>query len=68
MATSLIQPTVPLGDSLAATGYDLLIGGALGLVLVLVDRVLTGRGRRAASPTVVDVTERPEPARFAPLL
>ena len=68
VATSLIQPTVSLGDSLAATGYDLLIGGALGLILVLVDRVLTGRGRRAASPTVVDVTERPEPPRFAPLL
>ncbi len=67
VATSLIQPTTPFVNSVSATGYDVLIGGLLGLVLVLFDRILTGRGRRAAA-TVIDVTERPEPARFSPLL
>ncbi len=67
VATSLIQPATPFVESVSATGYGLLIGGLLGLVLVLIDRVLTGRGRRAAA-AVVDVLERPEPPRFAPLL
>ena len=67
LATSLLQPTTPFVDSVAASGYDLLIGAALGLVLVQFDRLLTGRGRRAAS-IEVEVAERPEPPRFAPLL
>jgi hypothetical protein len=66
VATSLIQPDTPLADSIAATGYDVLIGGVLGLVLVLLDRLLTGGGRRAAAAK--EATERPEPARLAPLL
>jgi hypothetical protein len=67
VATSLIQPTTPFVDSITATGYDLVIGGLLGLVLIGLDRLATGRGRRAAT-MVDDPLERPEPARFAPLM
>jgi hypothetical protein len=67
VATSLIQPTTPFVDSITATGYDLVIGGLLGLVLIGLDRLATGRGRRAAT-MVDDPLERPEPPRFAPLL
>ncbi len=68
VATSLIQPLTPLGDSLAATGYGIVIGGALGMILVAVDRVLTGPGGRRVESTSPGDVERPEPPRFAPLL
>ncbi len=68
VATSLIQPTASLVDSAAATGYDLVIGAVLGWLLVLADRLLTGGGGRRARSIAPDLTERPEPRRFAPLL
>lgn len=65
VTSSLIAPG-SLANSLQATGYGVLIGGLLGLVLILFDRLLTkGGGRRADSSADVD---RPEPRRFAPLL
>ena len=67
VATSLIQPTTPFVDSITATGYDLVIGGLIGLVLVGLDRLATGRGRRASTLSD-DSLERPEPPRFAPLM
>jgi hypothetical protein len=67
VATSLIQPATPFVESVSATGYDLLIGALLGLVLVGADSLLTGRGRRSRSDDV-GVVERPEPPRFAALL
>jgi hypothetical protein len=67
VATSLIQPSVAFVDSVLATGYDLVIGGFLGLVLVALDRLATGGGRRASAMSD-DSLERPEPPRFAPLL
>jgi hypothetical protein len=67
VATSLIQPTTPFVDSIAATGYDLVIGGFLGLVLIGLDRLATGRGRRASAMSD-DSLERPEPPRFVPLM
>jgi hypothetical protein len=68
VATSLIQPMTPLVDSVAATGYGIVVGGALGLLLVAVDRLLTGRGGRRVQSTSPGDAERPEPPRFAPLL
>ncbi len=68
VATSLIQPTTSLVDSAAATGYDLVIGAALGWSLILADRLLTGGGGRRSRSIAPDLTERPEPPRFAPLL
>jgi hypothetical protein len=67
VATSLVRPTVGLTEVAAATGYNLVIGGAIGLLLIAVDRVLTGSGRRARSPGAVD-PERHERRRFSPLL
>ena len=67
VATSLIQPDTSLEEAMQATGYDVLIGGAIGLILVGLDALLTGGGRRAQTPDQVDVV-RPEPPRFAPLI
>jgi hypothetical protein len=67
VATSLIEPATPFVDSVAATAYNVVIGGLLGLVLVLLDRLLTGGGRRAADDAV-ELADRPEPTRFAPLM
>jgi hypothetical protein len=68
VATSLLQPSVPLVDSVSATAYGLVIGGVLGLGLAGLDRLLAGSGGRRARGNLVDTDERPEPARFAPLL
>jgi hypothetical protein len=67
VATSLVRSTVDLAEAAEATGYNLLIGGAIGLALIGVDRLLTGSGRRAHSPGAVD-PERHERRRFSPLL
>lgn len=67
VATSLVQPSIPFHEAAEATGYNLLIGGALGLLLIGVDRLLTGSGHRSRSVGGVG-SERPEPARFARLV
>ncbi|MGH3447274.1 MAG: hypothetical protein ACRDP4_06595, partial [Nocardioidaceae bacterium] len=67
VATCLVRPLLSPSASMAATGYDLAIGAALGLMLVGVDRLLTGTGRRARR-RLVGENERPEPARQAALL
>lgn len=68
VTSSLIQPGTPLHEAMLSTGYDVLIGLAIGSILVLVDRLLTQPGgRRADALTDVD-PERPEPPRFAALM
>lgn len=67
VATSLVQPSVGLAEAAESTGYNLLIGAALGLVLVGVDRLLTGTGRRSRVTGGVD-PQRPEPSRTARLM
>ncbi|MDP9318008.1 MAG: hypothetical protein M3O94_02825 [Actinomycetota bacterium] len=67
VATSLVGPSLTLEKVAEATGYNLLIGVVLGLVLISVDRLLTGTGRRSHVPGGPD-TERPEPSRAARLL
>jgi hypothetical protein len=67
VVTAFVQKGAEPLPTLAATGYNLVIGTALGFLLMTLDRLLTGRGRRARSEDVPD-SERPEPARFAPLL
>ncbi len=68
VAASLAQPSLPLIESLRATGYDAVIGAALGLLLIAADRLLTGRGGHRVTRVVEAEAERPEPSRFAPLL
>jgi len=67
VATSLVQPRIGLGEGLTATGYDAVVGAVLGLLVVALDRLLTGAGGRRAQ-TIPAALARPEPARFAPLL
>jgi hypothetical protein len=67
VVTAFVQEGAEPLPTLAATGYNLAIGTALGFVLMSLDRLLTGRGRRARSEGDLDA-ERPEPPRFAPLL
>ena len=67
IATSLVQPSVGLAEAAGATAYNLVIGSALGLVLISIDRLLTGTGRRLRLPGGVDL-ERPEPGRLDPLI
>ncbi len=66
VAASLVQPRIGFVEGLTATGYDVVVGAVLGLLVVALDRLLTAGGRRVqVSATAPD---RPEPARFAPLL
>ena len=67
VATAFVQKGADPGPTLLATGYNLVIGAAIGLLLIGIDRLLTGTGRRARDHGDRDV-DRPEPARFAPLL
>ena len=67
VATSLIYSATPVAQSAIATGYDVAVGAVLGLVVVAVDRVVTGPGGRRAHSAAGEL-ERPEPPRFAPLL
>lgn len=68
VATSFAEQRIGLGESLAATGYGVVIGTVLGLVIVAVDQLLTGPGDRRAQARDPQIAERPEPARFEPLL
>jgi hypothetical protein len=67
VATSLAQRSVALREVAESTGYGFVIGCALGLVLVGLDRLLTGLDRRSRVAGGAD-TERPEPARVASLV
>jgi hypothetical protein len=69
ITSSLVYPDVGLGSAMASTAYDVAIGLGVGLLVVFVDGVLTtgGGGRRADATRDAD-SERPEPARFTPLL
>jgi hypothetical protein len=67
LATIVDPAATPFVDSFAASAYDLVIGGSLGLLLLLLDRLLTSkRGRR--SDVGPDAALRPEPPRFDSLL
>lgn len=67
VATAFVQKDADLWRTLLATGYNVVIGAVIGLLLVGIDRLLTGSGRRARMHGDSG-TDRPEPARFAPLL
>ncbi|HEX6149153.1 hypothetical protein [Nocardioides sp.] len=68
IAQALTDPGMTRQESVAALGYALIVGLALGTVLIRADLALTGkrgrRGRRAEEAAAI----RPEPARIEPLL
>jgi hypothetical protein len=68
ITSSLIYPDTGLGSAMASTAYDVAIGLGLGLLVVFVDGLLTGGGGRRADATRDLDADRPEPARFTPLL
>jgi hypothetical protein len=68
LTSSLVDPTRSTVDSLAATGYGVLFGGLLGLVVVAIDRILTGPGGRRVRKPTGDAVHRPEPDRLRPVL
>ncbi len=68
VAGGLMRPKVDLLEAGLTVGYSVLIGLALGYLVIRIDLALTAprgsRGRRAEEATAL----RPEPARRAPLL
>ena len=68
VTSSLIYPDVTVGSAMASTAYDVVIGLLIGLLVVWVDGLLTGGGGRRADATGDLDADRPEPARFTPLL
>jgi hypothetical protein len=68
VATSLVGPTVELGQALLSTLYSVLVGLVLGFLVWRLDRLLTGpRGKRARGAERA-LPPRPEPSRAGPLL
>lgn len=71
IATSLVQPTISLPDSVRSSAYNLVIGAVVGLALVGLDGWLSSLRHSPVSSTVpaeLGENTRPEPSRFAPLL
>lgn len=68
IASSLVNPAVELSEIALSVGYGLVVGLAIGFVVIRLDLALTGssgrRGRRAEEAAAL----RPEPARTRPLL
>lgn len=68
VASSLADPTIELREILLGTGYALLVGVALGWILVRIDLALSGnRGARRRADELASAV-RPEPRRTAALL
>lgn len=68
LTSSLIDPSRTLGGSFAATGYGVLFGGLLGLVVMGLDRLVTGPGGRRVRTPTGEAAHRPEPTRQSRVL
>lgn len=66
VATSLVNPSTSLVESSLAVLYALLVGLVVGFLLIRVDLLLSGTGRRRGSRA--DAAAGVEPARTRPLL
>ena len=66
IATSLVNTSVSVLESSLAVLYGIVVGLVIGFVLIRVDLLLSGTGRRRGTNTQAEV--RPEPARNRPLL
>ncbi|THV11276.1 hypothetical protein E9934_13200 [Nocardioides caeni] len=67
-ATALANPAVTFTEAFLSIVYGLLIGLAIGWVLIRLDLALTGNRGRRSRVAEQAAAVRPEPARFAPLL
>jgi len=68
IATSLVQPRVEVSEALLAAGYNVVIGAALGLLIVALDRLIAGSGGRRVRSRGHEGARRSEPGRLQPLL
>lgn len=68
IATSFVQPRIDLGEALLASGYDVVIGAVLGLLIVVADRLIGGPGGRRIQTQGRAGERRSEAPRFEPLL
>ncbi|GAB3200874.1 hypothetical protein GCM10027062_21530 [Nocardioides hungaricus] len=68
IATALVNPAIELSEAALSVGYGLVVGLAIGFVVIRLDLAVTGssgrRGRRAEEAAAL----RPEPPRTRPLL
>lgn len=68
ISMSLVQPRIQVAAALLASGYDIAVGAALGLLIVAADRVIAGSSGRRIQSQGHAGEPRTEPARFDPLL
>lgn len=68
ITTSPVQLRVELWEALLATGYNVVIGAVLGLLIVAVDRLVAGSGGRRIQSQGRAGARREEPGRLQPLL
>lgn len=67
-ATALANPAVSVSEATLSVVYGLVVGLALGWVLIRLDLALTGNSGRRSRSAEQAAAVRPEPGRFAPLL
>ena len=68
VATSLLNPSVPLTEAALVLAYSLALGLAIGYAVVRADAYLTGTRGRRARQLEEQAAHRPEPARTEALL
>jgi hypothetical protein len=66
IATSLVNTSVSVVESSLAVLYGIVVGLAIGFLLIRIDLLLSGTGRRRGSRAQAEA--RPEPPRTRPLL
>jgi len=67
ITTSLVQPRIEPEEALLAAGYNVVIGAALGLLIVALDRLIAGSGGRRVRSQGHEGARRSEPGRLQPL-
>lgn len=67
VATSLLDPGIPLSEAGISLGYTIVLGVIVGFVVLRVDNYLTGTRGRRARQLEEQSAHRPEPGRTQPL-
>ncbi len=68
IAQLLVNPAVSIAESVLSIAYGVVVGLAVGLVLIRLDLALTGQRGRGARRAEEEAAVRPEPARIEALL